>query len=64
MLSVQNCFMRPKEKLKEADECRMKFTHKTGDHLTILAAFKAYKLKKSSDNVSGILINLTRGIIK
>jgi hypothetical protein len=25
MLSVQNCFLRPKEKLKEAEECRMKF---------------------------------------
>ena len=50
MLSVQNCFMRPKEKLKEADECRMKFTHKTGDHLTILAAFKAYKLKNCDSN--------------
>ena len=33
MLSVQNCFMRPKEKLKEAAECRMKFAHKDGDHI-------------------------------
>lgn len=47
MLSVQNCFLRPKEKLKEAEECRMKFQHKNGDHLTLLAAFKAYKQKNS-----------------
>ena len=26
--------------------------------------FKAFKLKKNSDNVSGILINLSRGITK
>ena len=45
MLSVQNCFMRPKDKLKEADECRMKFMHSAGDHITLLQAFKAYKLK-------------------
>ena len=57
MLSVQNCFMRPKEKLKEADECRMKFTHKTGDHLTILAAFKAYKLKNCDSNWYFYLFN-------
>ena len=38
MLSVQNCFMRPKECAKEADEAKMQFAHQDGDHLTLLNA--------------------------
>jgi len=43
MLSVQQCFMRPKDKQKEADEAKARFTHEDGDHLTLLNAYHAYK---------------------
>ncbi|SOV22542.1 pre-mRNA-splicing factor ATP-dependent RNA helicase PRP43, putative [Plasmodium sp. DRC-Itaito] len=42
MLSVPNCFLRPKVKAKEADEMKMRFSHLDGDHLTLLNAFHAY----------------------
>jgi pre-mRNA-splicing factor ATP-dependent RNA helicase DHX15/PRP43 len=43
MLSVQQCFMRPKEAAKAADEAKAKFAHVDGDHLTLLNAYHAYK---------------------
>jgi len=43
MLSVQQCFMRPKDKQKEADEAKARFSHEDGDHLTLLNAYHAYK---------------------
>jgi len=50
MLSVQQCFMRPKENLKEADECRARFAHDDGDHLTLLNAYHAYKTFNEANN--------------
>lgn len=43
MLSVPQCFMRPKDAQKAADEAKAKFTHVDGDHLTLLNAYHAYK---------------------
>ncbi|KAL1200251.1 putative pre-mRNA-splicing factor ATP-dependent RNA helicase DEAH2 [Cardamine amara subsp. amara] len=44
MLSVPNCFIRPKgEAQKEADEAKARFGHIDGDHLTLLNVYHAYK---------------------
>jgi len=43
MLSVPNCFIRPKDSQKQADEAKSKFLHKEGDHLTLLNVYHAYK---------------------
>ena len=43
MLSVQQCFMRPKEAARAADEAKAKFAHVDGDHITLLNAYHAYK---------------------
>merc|ERR1719446_1078494 len=36
-------FVRPKESQKEADDCKSRFQHLDGDHLTLLNVFHAYK---------------------
>ncbi|XP_065071294.1 putative pre-mRNA-splicing factor ATP-dependent RNA helicase PRP1 isoform X1 [Rhopilema esculentum] len=43
MLSVQQVFMRPNEAKKAADDCKMKFAHIDGDHLTLLNVYHAFK---------------------
>ena len=43
MLSVQNCFIRPNDQRKQADEAKSQFNHEDGDHLTLLNAYHAYK---------------------
>jgi len=43
MLSVPMVFVRPKESQKEADDCKTRFSHLDGDHLTLLNVFHAYK---------------------
>merc|ERR1719434_427992 len=43
MLSAPMVFVRPKEAQKEADDCKNRFAHLDGDHLTLLNAFHAYK---------------------
>lgn len=43
MLSVPNCFVRPRNDANRADEAKNKFVHKDGDHLTLLNVFHAYK---------------------
>ena len=43
MLSVPNCFLRPKDCQREADAAKEEFTHADGDHLTLLNAFHAWK---------------------
>ncbi|CAI5458888.1 unnamed protein product [Closterium sp. Yama58-4] len=43
MLSVPNCFIRPREAQKQADEAKARFSHEDGDHLTLLNVFHAYK---------------------
>ncbi|XP_052269693.1 putative pre-mRNA-splicing factor ATP-dependent RNA helicase PRP1 isoform X4 [Dreissena polymorpha] len=43
MLSVPQCFVRPTELRKVADECKMRFAHIDGDHLTLLNVYHAFK---------------------
>ncbi|AES70389.2 Pre-mRNA-splicing factor ATP-dependent RNA helicase [Medicago truncatula] len=43
MLSVPNCFIRPKEAQIAADEAKARFIHVDGDHLTLLNVYHAYK---------------------
>jgi len=43
LLSVPLIFMRPRDKQKEADEAKERFSHEDGDHLTLLNAYHAYK---------------------
>lgn len=45
MLSVPNCFMRPREAAKAADEAKAAFAHVDGDHLTMLNVYHAWKQK-------------------
>lgn len=35
MLSVPNCFMRPREAMKQADEAKAKFAHVDGKYLPV-----------------------------
>ncbi|KAF7255292.1 hypothetical protein EG68_07078 [Paragonimus skrjabini miyazakii] len=43
MLSVPQCFVRPAEAKKSADEAKMRFAHIDGDHLTMLNVYHAFK---------------------
>jgi len=43
MLSVPQCFVRPSEAKKAADESKMRFAHIDGDHLTLLNVYHAFK---------------------
>lgn len=43
MLSVPQCFLRPNEVKKQADEAKMRFAHIDGDHLTLLNVYHAFK---------------------
>jgi pre-mRNA-splicing factor ATP-dependent RNA helicase DHX15/PRP43 len=43
MLSVPNCFIRPNDQRKRADEAKAEFNHEDGDHLTLLNVYHAYK---------------------
>ncbi|KAI9202968.1 P-loop containing nucleoside triphosphate hydrolase protein [Polychytrium aggregatum] len=49
MLSVPNCFIRPSDQRKRADEAKQKFDHQDGDHLTLLNTFVAYKGEGKED---------------
>lgn len=43
MLSVPQCFVRPTEAKKAADDAKMRFAHIDGDHLTVLNVYHAFK---------------------
>lgn len=43
MLLVPQCFVRPNEAKKAADEAKMRFAHIDGDHLTLLNVYHAFK---------------------
>lgn len=47
MLSVQQCFVRPYEERREADDAKLKFTHEYGDHLTLLNVYHDFKSNDS-----------------
>mmetsp|Transcript_30490 Transcript_30490/g.85369 ORF Transcript_30490/g.85369 Transcript_30490/m.85369 type:complete len:919 (+) Transcript_30490:88-2844(+) len=42
MLSVPNCFMRPRERANEADARKAEFAHVDGDHLSLLNVYHAW----------------------
>lgn len=42
MLSVPQCFVRPKESQKKADEAKSNFSHPEGDHLTLLNVYHEF----------------------
>uniref|UniRef100_A0AAX7VBB8 RNA helicase n=1 Tax=Astatotilapia calliptera TaxID=8154 RepID=A0AAX7VBB8_ASTCA len=48
MLSVPQCFVRPTEAKKVADEAKMRFAHIDGDHLTLLNVYHAFKQNHES----------------
>ena len=48
MLSAQNIFYRPREKQAQADQKKAKFFQPEGNHLTLLAVYKAWKASKFS----------------
>ncbi|EER04993.1 ATP-dependent RNA helicase, putative [Perkinsus marinus ATCC 50983] len=50
MLSVPQCFLRPKEAQQEADAAKQKFVHMDGDHLTLMQAYDAYIAYKMQCN--------------
>jgi HrpA-like RNA helicase len=50
MLSVPQCFMRPPERKKEADEAKQRFAHVDGDHLTLLNVYHAFKQNRDDAN--------------
>ncbi|VDP13510.1 unnamed protein product [Onchocerca flexuosa] len=43
MLSVPQCFVRPTEAKKAADDAKARFAHIDGDHLTLLNVYHAFK---------------------
>lgn len=49
MLSVQNVFFRPREKMQLADTKRTKFYHCDGDHLTLLNVYQMWEANKFSN---------------
>ncbi|XP_028300956.1 pre-mRNA-splicing factor ATP-dependent RNA helicase DHX15 [Gouania willdenowi] len=49
MLSVPQCFVRPTEAKKAADESKMRFAHIDGDHLTLLNVYHAFKQNNDSN---------------
>lgn len=50
MLSVQNCFVRPRERQREADQAKAQFAHPDGDHLTLLNVYQAWENFGGSGN--------------
>ncbi|XP_024541674.1 probable pre-mRNA-splicing factor ATP-dependent RNA helicase DEAH2 [Selaginella moellendorffii] len=50
MLSVPNCFLRPRDAQKSADEAKARFAHVDGDHLTLLNVYHAYKQNNEDSN--------------
>ncbi|XP_078805575.1 ATP-dependent RNA helicase DHX15-like [Oryzias latipes] len=50
MLSVPQCFVRPTEAKKAADESKMRFSHIDGDHLTMLNVYHAFKQSKCQNS--------------
>ncbi|XP_008434041.1 ATP-dependent RNA helicase DHX15 [Poecilia reticulata] len=48
MLSVPQCFVRPTEAKKVADDAKMRFAHIDGDHMTLLNVYHAFKQNHES----------------
>ncbi|XP_054907063.1 pre-mRNA-splicing factor ATP-dependent RNA helicase DHX15 isoform X4 [Poeciliopsis prolifica] len=48
MLSVPQCFVRPADAKKVADDAKMRFAHIDGDHMTLLNVYHAFKQNHES----------------
>lgn len=49
LFPVPQCFVRPAEAKKAADEAKMRFAHIDGDHLTLLNVYHAFKQSKAKN---------------
>jgi len=58
---VPNCFLRPREAQKAADEAKARFGHIDGDHLTLLNVYHAYK--QNSKSIILIQLGMQIGIV-
>lgn len=47
MMSVPQCFLRPRDAAAEADAAKAQFVHEDGDHLTLLFAYQTFSQMKS-----------------
>ena len=52
MLSVPQCFVRPNEARKAADDSKLRFAHIDGDHLTLLNVYHAFKQNMEDPQVT------------
>ena len=55
MLSVPQCFVRPNEARKAADDSKLRFAHIDGDHLTLLNVYHAFKQNMEDPQVKTFL---------
>ncbi len=46
---VPQCFLRPNEAKKAADEAKMRFAHIDGDHMTMLNVYHAFKQSEQAN---------------
>lgn len=53
MLSVENAFFAPKDKLAEAKAARQRFVSREGDHVTLVNVFRAYHREASAGSPPG-----------
>lgn len=59
---VPQCFVRPTEAKKAADESKMRFAHIDGDHLTLLNVYHAFKQSERPPR-SHIQFSLSHGVV-
>lgn len=57
-ISVPQCFVRPADSKKTADEAKMRFAHIDGDHLTMLNVYHAFKQSKLKDHFLKLIFHL------
>lgn len=50
LATAQNCFVRPKDRRRDANSARERFSHSDGDHLTLLNVYHAYKQNERQAN--------------
>ena len=57
MLSVPQCFVRPNEARKAADDSKLRFAHIDGDHLTLLNVYHAFKQNMEDPQVTSAMFS-------
>jgi hypothetical protein len=56
-----NCFLRPRDAQKAADEAKARFGHIDGDHLTLLNVYHAYKQNSKSISLIQLGMHVAMG---